>query len=110
MNNNSGAASPWNYEDPIIYRNHPAKYLVINNMRLQNTRFFIDYLPEIRQMLKFSTSMNQSVESFTKNTSDFMCIHIRRTDFVHLQWQTHFQPTLSNARMLAKRHVRNSDQ
>ncbi|VDL78273.1 unnamed protein product [Nippostrongylus brasiliensis] len=102
-----GKADAWKYEDPIKYRGHPAKYLVLNSIVAQNARYFTDYLPEIRKMFKFSTSMHamdEIVESFSKKGSDFMCVHIRRTDFIKFQWETHFGPTLSAARSLAKRH------
>ncbi|VDL72655.1 unnamed protein product [Nippostrongylus brasiliensis] len=102
-----GKADAWKYEDPIKYRGHPAKYLVVNSIVAQNARYFTDYLPEIRKMFKFSTSMHgmdEIVESFSKKGSDFMCVHIRRTDFIKFQWETHFGPTLSAARSIAKRH------
>ncbi|RCN33020.1 hypothetical protein ANCCAN_21159 [Ancylostoma caninum] len=75
--NNKGKASCWKYDDPSRYKsfatktpmfspntysNQSAKYLLLDTYCVQNARFFKDYLPEIREMLRFSETLSKNVK------------------------------------------------
>ncbi|EYC14631.1 hypothetical protein Y032_0040g315 [Ancylostoma ceylanicum] len=105
---NKGKATCWKYEDPSRYSGHPAKYLLLNTYCAQNARFFEDYLPEIREMLRFSETLTKKTQEklrsgkicFAKTT----CLHTRQTDFLAHKRTTNLNETIDAALRISQRH------
>ncbi|VDL72098.1 unnamed protein product [Nippostrongylus brasiliensis] len=105
----SGQHLCYKYEDPSRYADHPAKFLVLNQIYAQNVRYFQDYLPEIRTLLEFSPHLRQRGERILKqlgsNVTNAMCIHLRQGDYVTGRGRPlNSTSTISAIRLLASRH------
>ncbi|WKX99219.1 hypothetical protein Q1695_014249 [Nippostrongylus brasiliensis] len=74
-----GAYAHYKYEDPVKYAAHPARYLVMNNKKAQNVRYFQQYENEIRELLEFSSEVRKKgdavINTLEKEFSNSMCIH-----------------------------------
>ncbi|WKX98745.1 hypothetical protein Q1695_013991 [Nippostrongylus brasiliensis] len=99
----------YHYDDPLTYADHPAKFLVLNQIYAQNVRYFQDYLPEIRSLLEFSPLLRRRGERILKQLGSYitnsMCIHIRQGDYATaMESSLNSTSTISAIRLLASRH------
>ncbi|KAL6741515.1 hypothetical protein Aduo_014762 [Ancylostoma duodenale] len=106
--NNKGKASCWKYDDSSRYSNHSAKYLLLNTYCVQNARFFKDYLPEIREMLRFSETLSEDVKQKLRRrnerSSKTTCLHTRQMDFLVYNRTTNLSETIDAAYRISQRH------
>ncbi|EYC14625.1 hypothetical protein Y032_0040g311 [Ancylostoma ceylanicum] len=108
--NNNGKPSCWKYEDPsrYSYLNHSAKYLLLNTYCVQNTRFFKDYLPEIRQMFRFSDIFcyrtQRKLKSQNRRYVKTTCLHTRQGDFLANGRTISLNETVDAAHRIFQRH------
>ncbi|KHJ89826.1 hypothetical protein OESDEN_10340 [Oesophagostomum dentatum] len=72
----------------------------------QNPKYFEDYLPEVRNILRFSHELQELGNLFLRTLNipqyEYTCIHIRRTDFVWLGVSTNMNDTINAAQSIAK--------
>ncbi|KAL6741513.1 hypothetical protein Aduo_014761 [Ancylostoma duodenale] len=104
----NGNLSCWEYDDPLRLSNLSGKYLLLETYCAQNVRFFIDYLPEVRDMFRFSDAVRAEAENIIKcrqmqfvNTT---CVHTRRGDFVKYNRTTNLDETVEAAMQVSQRH------
>ncbi|EYC28006.1 hypothetical protein Y032_0008g284 [Ancylostoma ceylanicum] len=96
------------YDDPSRLIGHPAKYLLLQMSFAQNARYFEEYLPEVRALFNFSSeSREQGNRNLRRlnvgDATDFMCVHIRRTDFLDFGIGSDLNGTLKATRDIAAR-------
>ncbi|CAJ0603137.1 unnamed protein product [Cylicocyclus nassatus] len=95
------------YEDPTRFVDHPAKFILLSQRFAQNARYLEDYLPELRELFRFSDIAKERGEADMRklqigNVSDFLCIHIRTTDFLDYGVASDMNGTVSAAEFVAK--------
>ncbi|KAK6013913.1 hypothetical protein OSTOST_20743, partial [Ostertagia ostertagi] len=80
------AGSCCHYDDPRRLLNHTEKYLLLDFMFGQNPSYFADYIDDVRYILSFSPSIrvkgDHLIDSLKIERNSWMCIHVRRTDFI----------------------------
>uniref|UniRef100_A0A7I5ED51 L-Fucosyltransferase n=1 Tax=Haemonchus contortus TaxID=6289 RepID=A0A7I5ED51_HAECO len=86
--------------------NNSDKYILLNFIYGQNPRFFDEYLGDVRQFLTFSRSIRDegdyAIDSLKIKRNSWMCIHIRRTDFIERNISTDVNLTVNAANSIAK--------
>ncbi|XGW05984.1 hypothetical protein V3C99_016382 [Haemonchus contortus] len=94
------------YDNPIRLVNNSDKYILLNFIYGQNPRFFDEYLGDVRQFLTFSRSIRDegdyAIDSLKIKRNSWMCIHIRRTDFIERNISTDVNLTVNAANSIAK--------
>ncbi|EYC14634.1 hypothetical protein Y032_0040g316 [Ancylostoma ceylanicum] len=88
--------------------NHSEKYLLLDTYCAQNVRFFIDIMPKIRNMFRFSEAVREKAEHraicreihFVNTT----CVHTRQRDFVKYNRSTDMDETVEAALQVSQRH------
>ncbi|KAL6729256.1 hypothetical protein Aduo_000329 [Ancylostoma duodenale] len=96
------------YDDPSRLIGHPAKYLLLQMSFAQNARYFEEYLPELRSLFRFSLKSHEQGNHNLRrlnvgNATDFMCAHIRRTDFLDFGIGSDLNSTLLATKDIASR-------
>ncbi|EYC28019.1 hypothetical protein Y032_0008g292 [Ancylostoma ceylanicum] len=94
------------FYNPCGLIQHPAKFLFLEMNFAQNRRYFEEYLPELRDIFRFSNATKEQGENDLRylnmsNASGTMCIHVRRTDFHRFGLQTEWNGTVDAARNIA---------
>ncbi|KAK6727893.1 hypothetical protein RB195_005515 [Necator americanus] len=94
------------YDDPSRFIGHPAKFLLLEMSFAQNSKYFEDYLFELRWLFNFSSqSENEGNLRLRQlnidNSTEFMCVHIRRTDFLSYGVESNLNSTLTATKNIA---------
>ncbi|KAJ1349994.1 hypothetical protein KIN20_005689 [Parelaphostrongylus tenuis] len=94
------------YDNPRRLLSESAEHLLLNFIYGQNPRYFDEYLPEIRNLLRFSDKVRREgryiMDTLQIHDARMLCIHIRMTDFVWLNVSTNANDTVSAANAIAK--------
>ncbi|WKX90290.1 hypothetical protein Q1695_009269 [Nippostrongylus brasiliensis] len=76
------------YEDPLKFAANKEQFLLLDMKFGQNVNYFLDYLHDIREFLRFSASVRLQGERAFKqlkmDVASAMCVHVRRGDFLEL--------------------------
>ncbi|CAJ0592512.1 unnamed protein product [Cylicocyclus nassatus] len=101
------------YDDPARFMDHPAKFLLLNHSFAQNANYMESYIDEIRQLFLFSeeihTQMKRTLRQLNLGSaSDFMCVHIRRSDYLSYGLKSDLPSTLHATKdIAAKKNLTN---
>ncbi|KHJ81260.1 hypothetical protein OESDEN_19054, partial [Oesophagostomum dentatum] len=104
------ARSCCDYVNPLTLAERKEKYLFLNMSFGQNPSYFKDYLTDVREILEFSDEMHKeggelfwNFGDVKRNDHNFMCIHVRTTDFVRRHMATNMTNAVDAARDIARR-------
>lgn len=103
----SFAGSCCRYDDPRRLLNNTAKYIRLGFTFGQNSRYFEDYLDDVRKLLQFSSRVSREgdyiIDSWHLARNNTMCLHTRVTDFVVRNISTDIKQTVTATNSIAKR-------